>query len=450
MESLQSVVQFVLNLGAAVFVPALMIIIGLIVRMKVRDAFSAGIILGVAFLGMNIVIGFMIEALTPAAQALAERTGIGLTILDGGWTSMATLAWAWPLAFLMFPVQLGINALMLVFNRTKTLNVDLWNVWGKILTAVLVYGVTQNYYLAFLVAGIQIVVELLLSDANQRQIQELNGIPGVTVSHGMMIFCVFLMPFDWLLKKIPFLRKDMDANALKEKIGIFAENHVMGFIIGGLLGLAAGYDIPKILMLAMQAAAALTLFPMVAKLFMQALSPLSDGISEFMKRKFKNRELFIGLDWPILAGCSEVWVAVVIMVPVTLLFSFILPGNGVLPFAGILNISLCAPALVVTGGNLLRMTILGVITTPVFLYVATFFADTITKLANSTGAISLKAGQEITWSTLEYPVFRFIAAEATKPSVIGLVLLVGWLVLLVFYLKVMKKRTQKFEEADAQ
>lgn len=130
MESLQSVIQFILNLGAAVFVPALMIIIGLIVRMKVRDAVSAGIILGVAFLGMNIVIGFMIEALTPAAQGLAERTGINLSILDGGWTSMATLAWAWPFAFLMFPLQLGINAIMLVINKTKTLNVDLWNVWS--------------------------------------------------------------------------------------------------------------------------------------------------------------------------------------------------------------------------------------------------------------------------------------------------------------------------------
>lgn len=58
---------------------------------------------------------------------------------------------------------------------------------GKILTAVLIIGVTQNVYLAFIVAGIQIVTELILCDANQRQIQELNGIPGVTVSHGMMI-----------------------------------------------------------------------------------------------------------------------------------------------------------------------------------------------------------------------------------------------------------------------
>ncbi len=49
MESLQSVIQFILNLGAAVFVPALMIIIGLIVRMKVKDAVSAGINSGGCF-----------------------------------------------------------------------------------------------------------------------------------------------------------------------------------------------------------------------------------------------------------------------------------------------------------------------------------------------------------------------------------------------------------------
>lgn len=53
-----------------------MIIIGLIVRMKVKDAVSAGIILGVAFLGMNIVIGFMIEALTPLHKDLLKEQGL--------------------------------------------------------------------------------------------------------------------------------------------------------------------------------------------------------------------------------------------------------------------------------------------------------------------------------------------------------------------------------------
>lgn len=144
METLQQIIQNVLNLGSAVFIPALMILIGLLVKMKSKDAISAGITLGVAFIGMNLVIGFMMSSLTPAAQALAERTGISLTVIDGGWTSMATLSWAWPYAFLMFPLQLLINGIMLAVNKTKTLNVDLWNVWGKIFTAVLIVGVTNN------------------------------------------------------------------------------------------------------------------------------------------------------------------------------------------------------------------------------------------------------------------------------------------------------------------
>lgn len=67
----------------------------------------------------------------------------------------------------------------------------------------------------------------------------------------MMIFCIFLMLFDWLLKKILVFCKDMDVNVLKDKIGIFVENYVMGFIIGGFLGIVVGYDVVKILMLVM-------------------------------------------------------------------------------------------------------------------------------------------------------------------------------------------------------
>ncbi|MFB5662237.1 PTS galactitol transporter subunit IIC [Alteribacillus sp. HJP-4] len=444
MDTIQIIFEYVLDLGASVFVPLIMIMVGVAVRMKWKDAISAGIILGVAFAGMGIVIDFMLDALTPAGQGLVERTGIELNVIDAGWTSLATLAWAWPLAFLMFPLQMAVNALLLAMNRTQTLNVDLWNVWGKILTAVLVIGVTNSVVLAFVVASIQMVAELLIADVNQKHIEKITGIPGVTVSHGMMIFGVFLLPFNWLLSKIPLLDRHVDANTLKDRLGIFAENHVMGFIIGGLLGIVAGYGVSEALTLAVQAAAALTLFPMVAKLFMQALSPLSEAISDFMKKRFKNRKLHIGLDWPILAGSNELWVAIIIWVPITLGYAVLLPGNNVLPFAGIINISLAAPALIITGGNLLRMILLGMITTPVFLYVATGFAPTITELAQQTGAISIDSGQMISWSTIEYPVFRYIFSQAgliTEGNFFGLLFVAAWVALLALYLKTMKHRS---------
>ncbi|MCG4627864.1 PTS transporter subunit IIC, partial [Anaerostipes hadrus] len=75
-------------------------------------------------------------------------------------------------------------------------------------------------------------------------------------------------------------------------------------------------------------------------LFMQALSPISEAISEFMRKHFGDREIFIGLDWPILAGRNEIWVSAIILIPFELLFAVILPGNKVLPFGGIINLSI--------------------------------------------------------------------------------------------------------------
>ena len=52
MSVLGIVIKWILGLGAAIFVPIIIIIAGLIVGMKIKDAISAGITLGVAFTGM--------------------------------------------------------------------------------------------------------------------------------------------------------------------------------------------------------------------------------------------------------------------------------------------------------------------------------------------------------------------------------------------------------------
>ena len=48
-----------------------------------------------------------------------------------------------------------INIIMLVIKKTNTFNADLWNVWGKIFTAVGVVAITGSVPLAFLVAAKQ-------------------------------------------------------------------------------------------------------------------------------------------------------------------------------------------------------------------------------------------------------------------------------------------------------
>lgn len=453
MEFLGSVVNYVLNLGAPVFVPFIMLIAGLIVRMKLKDNISAAITLGVAFVGMSMLIGFMVGAIGAAAQTMMERTGLELSIVDGGWTTMANISWAWPYAFAMFPLQVGINIVMLMLKKTDTFNADLWNVWGKIFTAFIVVAVATPIFggvgaliLAFVIASFQIIMELKAGDAHQHRIEKLTGIPGVTCTHRMIFFGAVYYPFDYLLRKIPALNKPMDAAALRQKIGIFAENHVIGFILGIIFGVIAGYDVPAILMLGVQAATALMLFPMISKLFMQALSPISEAISDYMSKRFAGRKLHVGLDWPFMGGASEIWFAVIVAIPFTLIWAVILPGNKILPFAGIINIALIVPAYLITKGNTLRMVILSIIGVPFFLLVGTAFAPMITELGLMTKAIDIPAGQLISNSSIDAPVFTYAFSflfQFLENNFVPLGLAIFWSASYFFYSRELRR-----EEAE--
>ena len=451
MELLSTVVQSLLDLGAAIFVPIIIILAGLIVKMKLKDAISAGLTLGVAFTGMTMLINFMTGAITPAAEAMLKNVGISLPIIDGGWTTMSTISWSWPYAFLMFPLMILINIIMLVLKKTNTFNADLWNVWGKIFTAVGVVAITGSIPLAFLVAAIQIIFELKTADVHQKRIEELSGIPGVTCTHKMVLFGALMYPVDVLLRKIPVFNKKFDAAALKDKVGIFAENHVLGFILGIVFGLMAGYDVSKTLTLAIQCATALTLFPVITKYFMQALSPISEAVSDYMNKRFEGRTLLVGLDWPFLGGSNEIWLAVIWAVPVTLLCALFLPGNEILPFAGIINLALAVPAYLVTKGNLPRMLILCTLGVPAFLWVGTAFAPFITDLANATGAVALQAGEMISNSSIDAPVFTYAISQVfdiINGNWIPLVVL--WGVCYVFYYRELKKENQQAEAETVQ
>lgn len=450
MQVFQDIINYILGLGSAIFVPLIILILGLVAGMKFKKAFMSAITLGIAFTGMSMVIGFMSNAVSPASEALAKNTGLNLPALDLGWTGAASITWSWSYAFVFFAVVLSVNFVMLILNWTKTLNVDMWNVWGKALTAYLVYFISGSLLAGFITAIVQVILELKMGDMFQRHIEDLTGIPLVTVTHLMNISAVLLLPINVIMDKIPFFNRRADTKALKKKIGIFSENSVMGFLIGLGLGLAAAYGVSGSLNLAIQIATAMALFPMISKMFMQSLSPLADAMSEMMKKRFKDREVYIGLDWPVLAGRSEIWVTAILLVPVFIGYAIILPGNAVLPLAGIINYSIAVGGLLLTGGNLVRMLIMGVISMPIYLYAATYLTPILTGLADRTGAVEgIQKGQQITWSSIEGPEFRILFAEAFKGNILGIVgsvVLIAMFVWLYKYMSKVKVPSQRYEE----
>lgn len=444
MEILSDVFQSLLDLGAAVFLPLVLLIIGIIVGLKPGKAFSAALTLGVAFVGINLIISFMGDTVGVAAQDFVVNSGIELTALDMGWAPALGLAWQWSYAFLMFPVQIAINLVMIATGTTDTLNVDMWNVGNKVFTAFLITSVTGNVIIGFAVAIIQVILELKNSDATKYQVRELTGIPGVGIPHPMFLSNIFFYPINKLLGKILPSHTNWNAATIRDKIGVFGESHVLGFIIGTIIGLAAGFG-QGALLLGVQAGTALTLFPMVSKLFMTALTPISDAANTFMKKRFPNKDLVIGLDWPILAGNSEIWVAIILTIPVALICALVLPGNSTLPFGNLMNVCVCAPAFLACKGNLLKMIIISYLWVPILCWSATAIAPTLTELAIKSGT-AIAAGGEITWWGMDIAEIRWALFEAGLGNILGMIACVVIAVLTFFYFKSMKKEEKSAKE----
>lgn len=436
MEVLSLIFQSLLDLGASVFLPIVLIFIGIIVGLKPSKAFSAALTLGVAFVGINLIISFMGDTVGVAAQDFVSNSGIQLTALDMGWAPALGLAWQWQYAFFMFPVQIIINLIMIATGTTDTLNVDMWNVGNKVFTAFLITTVTGNVIIGFVVGIIQIIFELKNSDYTKYQIRELTGIPGVGMPHPMFLSNIIFYPISKALDKVLPSNTNWNAATIKNKIGVFGENHVLGFVIGTIIGLAAGYR-QEALLLGVQAGTALTLFPMVSKLFMTALTPISDSANTFMRKRFPNKDLVIGLDWPILAGNPEIWVAIILTIPVALVMALVLPGNSVLPFGNLMNVCVCAAAFLSCKGNLLKMTIISYLWVPILLWSATAIAPKMTDLAIQAGT-TLAAGQ-ITWWGMDIAEIRWALFEAGSGNILGMVAVAGVGLLAIPYFKNMKK-----------
>lgn len=457
MATLQSIVQYILDLGPSIFVALIIFILGLIVRAKVTRALSAAITLGVAFAGVGLVIGYMVGGIAPAGQALINATGIKLTALDFGWTAGAAITWAWKFAVLMFPVQIAINLVMLAFNWTRCLNVDMWNVWGKIFMAALVSDMTGNVWAAWILAGVWIVLELKSADLTEKQVQTLTGIPGVSVPHLILLDNIILTPVAMLLDRIPFLNNlHTDPQALRDKIGFFGENHVIGFILGALIGIIGfGIAQPKSwLAAAVVGATGLTLMPRVAALFMEALAPIQEAAGEFMKARFPGRSISIGLDWPIEAGLPALWTAAILLIPVLLLFAIILPGNIVLPFGSILLIESTIGTVILAKNDVVKTWIYAVIISIFRFYTASAFAVAITKLSQVTGVFKAPTGfATYTWlgmSYMNWVMLKLADMFSGRGVILGIVILVVMVPCTYLWWKEMSKREGELAKAEAE
>ena len=386
------------TLGATVLLPLFIFIFALILGAKAGRAFRAAVTIGVAFIGINLVIGLMWGALSGVSQALVTNAGISRDIVDVGWPAAAAVAFATDVGLWVIPVALLVNFALLIPGVTKTLNVDIWNFWHYAFLGSLVTAVSGSLPMGLAAAGVGAAFMLFLADWTAKGIQEFYDLPGISIPHGFTAPMVPLaLPFNWLFDKIPGLNKvDADPDGIEKALGsTFGDPMVMGLVIGVVLGLIAyfgefaGAFIPtlgKIIVLGVQLAAVMVLLPRMVRILMEGLIPVSEAAREFMAKRASGREVYIGLDSAVLVGHPSAISTGLLLVPIAILLSIILPGNRMLLFADLAVLPFLTSQIApMAKGNIVKMVFVGTILMIFGFYFANAMAPVITAVAGGAG-----------------------------------------------------------------
>jgi PTS system galactitol-specific IIC component len=401
-EIVGQVGNFFTGLGASLLLPIIITALGLVFGQKLRTALRAGLTLGAGFIALNLVIGLLIGSMVPVANAMVESTGSNLDILDVGWGVAGAIAWGTKAGSMVIAVCFLTNIVMLVFKLTKTFNVDIWNFWNQAFTASVVYIASGgSMVLAAIAAVIHTVYELLIADLTAKQVQEFYNLPGISIPHGWAVSSIpIIAATNWVLDRIPFV-KDIhwDESNIREKWGIFGEPLFLGVLLGVVAGLFGGLwkDPVALFTLGVKVGTAMILIPKIIGFFMESLTPIAESAKTFMEKNFSGREFYIGLDSAVLIGHPVTVAAGIIMIPIVLGLSLILPGNRVLPF-GDLAATFYFVAMVpfMSKGNLFRSIVSGAVIFVVVLYACTSFGPALTEMAVSIGYTIPEGAVDIT------------------------------------------------------
>ena len=405
MDFIESAVAWFLGLGSTVIVPIVLIILGLAFKVGFSKAVRGGLTTGVGLAGLFLVVNLIISALQPAVQALADRMGIAKDIVDVNWAD-AGIAWGWPGVAGVILAIIVVNVIMVLLKLTKTIWTDMWSYWHGSALGGIVWALTDSIVWGVVAAVVYLALGSLMSDLTAKKYQEFNDMPGIGVPCGPTVQAsLFAIPVVWLLDRIPGL-KDWDASpeGIKKRFGIVGEPVVLGFLLGVIIGLFAyggtgtDWGVTKILGLGINVATMMVVLPRMVSIISEGLVPITMSIVQFMRTRFKGREIFVAVDCAVLLGHPAVMASSVIIFPLSVLLAAVLPGVEMLPIASLAVVPFMAGAVVpYTKGNVIKTVIVLMLFLIPYMYFSTLTIEQHTLAYQNMGQYSaeIEAGLKL-------------------------------------------------------
>jgi len=412
--------------------PLIIFVMAIAVRMRLRDAFFIGLRLGVGFAGVFIAFDFFVSNISPAVEALSAVRGLDFPVLDVGWPPLAAITFGTLIGPLAIPFIVVLNIAMLALGWTRTVYIDLWNIWHFALVGALIQIVTGSLWLGIAVTVVIAVYGFLNADLSATYVNREVGLPSVAISP---LSAIGVIPFgammDRIYDRIPGIRK-LEFNPEKQgtSVGLIGEPMVLGLLVGLVLAIAAGYSLRDTLELGVHIAAVMFLLPRAAGLIGEGFAPLGEHLKEVLARRFgADHELHFAMDVGVIMSHKSVMAGGLMMIPITLILAFLVPGNRILPIGDLPGLIAAMSVLVLLHrGNVVRAVLTGIPLVAAYLVFSSTLAPLYTRLSANAG-VTFETTREISafidgGNPVRFWLFYLfqgnIRAIAAIPAVLGM------------------------------
>ena len=451
--------------GNYITVPIIIFIICLIFGAPLKKAFASAVLIGVGLKGMAFVTDAFGAILSPLVQQIVESTGLNLPALDIGWQAIASVAYSTQIGMVFIGVGLIFQIVLWITKITDIfMPSDLWNNYSIIVWGSMLYQLSNNLVMAFVLMLFINLVTLLIAEVMQKRWSTYYHYPScaMTAPHHMGDAPMYLV-LNILFSKLGLDKVRVDPETIKKKIGFLGEPMYIGLIVGIILGVVGNISRlgtiqawGQVANVMVTCAAVMAIFPKIAGLFASGFTTLTDYSRKKLKKsKYgKNREFIIAVNDALGYGETATLTTGLLVIPFAVLMAFLLPGNIVVPVMVLPSLPYMVEVPVcLSNGNILKSWLMACIVFCAKLAMASYWAVTFTEVAAGAGfeaAITALAGGTF--------IIGFIMSNCTagvitmafltmNPLVIGAVMIV-YVILLVLFRK-NKDKVHNFLETNA-
>lgn len=460
--------------GASIVVPVMIFVVSLFLKVSPKRALFSALRAGVGLTGFGWIISSFTPLVTKYIQQMVETAGLNLPIVDIGWQTGSLTAFSSSIGLSFFVFGLLIELLLFLVGITRVfVPSNLWNNFGYMVWGTMAYAATGNFALSFAFMVFVLLYSLIMSEVIADRWSDYYGVKNATINsiHNIETLVPALI-LDPLWNLLGVNKVKLNPESLKTKLGIFGEPMTLGFILGlviGILGslkeLASLDAWGGILGFAMSLAAVMTVFPLITGVFASAFGPLAEAVEKNKKQESEaedtladKKRWFIAVDDGVGFGEPATIIAGLILVPIMVLVSLLLPGNRALPVVDLIAIPFMIEAMIaVSKGNILKAILNGIVWFSLGLYAASALGPIYTEAVQQYGSV-LPQGVVLimSFNLLAHPLTAlvFFAWISGNPLLIGLTVLIYLVFLFILrtkresiynYLRVMADKNSGFE-----